>query len=90
MKNIKIRGYPLWYARGTPLVKFSDGPFIKIRGKPDAWLHWNSRVLAAEKTDCEIGVFILNRDCFVETEVVRERTVLYLHNTERTVLYAQP
>ena len=46
------------YARGEPV----------IRGKPGSWLQRNSRVLAAEKTDDEVGVFIPNRDWFVEKE----------------------
>ena len=47
------------------------GPFARgepaVRGKPDSWLHRNSRVLAAGKTVYEVGVFIPDSDCFVQT-----------------------
>ena len=39
MMYIKIRGKPLWDARGTPCIgapciKLRDGPVVRVRGKP--------------------------------------------------------
>lgn len=49
-------------------MRFLSAIGMTISDKPNGWLHRDSRVLAASKIDFDVGIFILNRDCFAQKE----------------------